>query len=280
MKYIGAHVSISGGVEKAPGRATEIGARALGMFTKNQRQWKAPPLTEETVTAFKTALKEANIGQDHVVVHDTYLINLGNPDVEKRRQSLDALIDEARRVEALGLRLLNFHPGSGLGQLDEHETLVLIGEGMKEVLAETGTALLLIEGTAGQGAHVGYTFEHLADLLAYSGDGERVGICLDTCHLFGAGFDLRTPEAYEETIARFDGVVGLSRLKAMHLNDSKIELGSRKDRHEKLGEGYLGLDTFRHIMTDRRLNGLPFILETPDPSAWKEEIRMLYGLAR
>ena len=280
MKYIGAHVSISGGVEKAPERASEIGARALGMFTKNQRQWKAPPLTEDSAALFRAALAKADIKPDHVVVHDTYLINLGNPDAAKRKQSLEALIDEAKRVEALGLTLLNFHPGSGLGEIGENETLALVGEGMREVLAETEKTILLVEGTAGQGAHVGYTFEHLAQLIEYSDGGKRVGICLDTCHLFGAGFDLRSPDSYEETINRFDGVVGLSRLKAMHLNDSKIELGSRKDRHAKLGEGYLGLETFKHIMEDKRLDELPFILETPDPAAWQGEIEMLYKMSR
>ncbi len=278
MKYIGAHVSISGGVETAPGRATEISAKALGMFTKNQRQWKAPPYTEETVAAFKANLSEAAIKPDHVVAHDTYLINLGNPDKEKRTQSTGALLDEAKRVETLGLTLLNFHPGSGLGLIDENETISLIAAAMKTVLAETETAVLLIEGTAGQGAHVGYKFDHLAGLIEQSGGGERVGICLDTCHLFGAGYDLRSREAYEKTIEEFDKIVGLGRLKAMHLNDSKIELGSRKDRHEQLGEGLLGLATFANLMGDSRLDGLPFILETPDPERWKKEIETLYSM--
>ena len=278
MKYIGAHVSASGGVQTAPERAAEINAKALGVFTKNQRQWKAPPLTEEVAAAFKTNLKEAAIEPGHVVVHDTYLINLGNPDDEKRKQSVDALIDEAKRVEALGLTLLNFHPGSGLGQIEESETITLISGAMKRVLAETETAVLLIEGTAGQGAHVGYKFEHLAEMIDKSGGGERVGVCLDTCHLFGAGYDLRSREAYEKTIEEFDRVVGLNRLMAMHINDSKIELGSRKDRHEKLGEGLLGLETFKNLRADERLDGLPFILETPDPDAWKTEIEILYSM--
>lgn len=278
MKYIGAHVSISGGVETAPGRGTEIDAKALGIFTKNQRQWKAPPITEEAAAAFKTNLSAAAIEPNHVVVHDTYLINLGNPDKEKRAQSLNALIDEAKRVETLGLTLLNFHPGSGLKQIDESETVSFIAAGMRAALAETETAVLLIEGTAGQGAHVGYTFEHLAELIEHSGGGERIGVCLDTCHLFGAGYDLRSAEAYEKTMENFNKVVGLPRLKAMHLNDSKIELGSRKDRHEKIGEGLLGLEAFRNLMRDDRLDKLPFILETPDPEAWKKEIELLYSM--
>ena len=280
MKYIGAHVSISGGVDKAPGRAKEIGAKALGIFTKNQRQWKAPPLTDETASAFSETLKAAGIEPEHVVVHDSYLINIGNPDDEKRNQAIAALLDECRRVEKLGLTLLNFHPGSGLGKIDEDETVTLIAEGMKRVLAETEKAVLVIEGTAGQGAHVGYTFEQLAQLLERSGGGDRAGICLDTCHLFGAGYDLRSSEAYEKTIEEFHAIVGLQHLKAMHLNDSKIELGSRKDRHEKIGEGLLGLDTFGHIMADKRLDERPFILETPDPDSWKSEIETLYGMMK
>ncbi len=278
MKYIGAHVSASGGVHMAPGRAAELNAKAFGVFTKNQRQWKAPPLTKETAAAFKAALTETGIEPGHVVVHDTYLINLGNPDKEKRTQSINALIDEAKRVETLGLTLLNFHPGSGLKQIDENETISLIAAAMKTVLAETETAVLVIEGTAGQGAHVGYKFEHLADMIDQSGGGERVGVCLDTCHLFGAGFDLRSREAYEKTIESFDKIVGLPRLMAMHLNDSKIELGSRKDRHEKIGEGLLGLEAFKNLMGDDRLDELPFVLETPDPDAWKGEIELLYSM--
>ena len=278
MKYLGAHVSINGGVDTAPGRATEIGAKALGIFTKNQRQWRAAPLTDETIEAFKANLRTAKIPSELVVVHDSYLINIGNPDPEKRKQSLDAFIDEARRVEQLGLTLLNFHPGSGLKQIDEDETIELIADGMKTVLAEIDTAVLVIEGTAGQGAHVGYKFEHLADLIDKSKGGDRVGVCLDTCHLFGAGFDLRSRETYEEVMSSFDRIVGIEKLKAMHINDSKIDLGSRKDRHEQIGEGLLGIETFKNVMKDKRLEGIPMILETPDPALWKKEIEVLYSL--
>ena len=279
MKYVGAHVSISGGVETAPGRGTEIGAKALGIFTKNQRQWRAAPLDEGAIDAFKNNLAEAEIDPSFVVVHDSYLINVGNPDPEKRAQSLKSFIDEARRVEQLGLSLLNFHPGSGLKQITEDETLELISQSMNTVLDETESAVLLIEGTAGQGAHVGYKFEHLAELIQTSRDKKRVGVCLDTCHLFGAGFDLRTPDTYKQAMEEFDRVVGLPYLRAMHINDSKIELGSRKDRHEKIGQGLLGLDAFKNVMGDSRLDGLPMVLETPDPSIWKEEIELLYSLA-
>jgi deoxyribonuclease IV len=278
MKYVGAHVSISGGVDTAPARGTEIGAKALGIFTKNQRQWKAPALTDETISAFKANLRESGIAPELVVVHDTYLINIGNPDPEKRRQSLNALINEAHRVEQLGLALLNFHPGSGLKAITEEETLDLIADGMNTVLSESQSAVLLIEGTAGQGAHVGYRFEHLAELISQSNDPSRVGVCLDTCHLFGAGYDLRSEETYESVMNDFGKIVGFPYLKAMHINDSKIDLGSRKDRHEKIGQGLLGIDTFKNLMKDDRLDGLPFVLETPDPASWKEEIETLYSL--
>jgi deoxyribonuclease IV len=278
MKYVGAHVSISGGVDTAPGRGTEIGAKALGMFTKNQRQWKAPALTDETISAFKANLRESGIAPELVVVHDTYLINIGNPDPEKRQQSLNALINEAHRVEQLGLSLLNFHPGSGLKAITEEETLDLIADGMNTVLSESESAVLLIEGTAGQGAHVGYRFEHLAELISQSKDPSRVGVCLDTCHLFGAGYDLRSEETYESVMNDFGQIVGFPYLKAMHINDSKIDLGSRKDRHEKIGQGLLGIDAFGNLMKDDRLDGLPFVLETPDPASWKEEIETLYSL--
>ena len=278
MKYIGAHVSISGGVETAPGRGQEIDAKALGIFTKNQRQWLAKPLTEESVTGFKENLKTAGIDPSLVVVHDSYLINIANPDPEKRKQSINALIDEAQRVEQLGLSLLNFHPGSGLKELTEDEALKTIGEGINTVLSQTTSAVLLIEATAGQGAHVGYKFEHLSRLIDETMDKDRVGVCIDTCHIFAAGYDIRTAETYATTIEEFSSVVGLEYLKAIHINDSKVEFSSRKDRHEKIGHGLLGIDAFRPLLNDDRLDGLPFILETPDPSAWAEEIKTLYSL--
>jgi len=278
MKYIGAHVSISGGVETAPGRAQEIGAKALGIFTKNQRQWKAAALTEDSITHFKENLRSAGIDPSLVVVHDSYLINIGNPDKEKRKQSLDALIDEAERVEQLGLTLLNFHPGSGLKELTEDETIAFIGEGINTVLSKTKSAVLLIEATAGQGAHVGYRFEHLAKLIDETEDKSRIGVCVDTCHLFAAGYDIRTPETYSATMNEFSTVVGLDYLKAIHINDSKVEFSSRRDRHEKIGQGHLGIDAFRPLLNDRRLDEIPFVLETPDPSVWAEEINTLYSL--
>ncbi len=279
MKYIGAHVSISGGVETAPGRAKEIGANALGIFTKNQRQWKAKPLTEENIKDFKANLSDAGIAPGHVIVHDSYLINIGNPDEEKRRKSLDALIDEVRRVEQLDLVYLNFHPGSGLGKLDEDETISLIAGGVKEVLSESESAVLLIEATAGQGAHVGYRFEHLADIMEQAKGDDRVAVCLDTCHIFAAGYDLRSAESYAATMEQFDSIVGMENLKAIHVNDARADLGSRLDRHDSLGEGTLGWKTFEHIVKDKRTDGVPLILETPVPDKWEAEISRMFEMA-
>ena len=270
-------MSIAGGVAEAPGRAKEIGANAMGIFTKNQRQWAAKPLTDERIEAFSKAMAEAELKPEHVVVHDSYLINIGNPDEEKRSKSLSALIDETERVEALGLVYLNFHPGSGMGELEESETIKRIAEGVNTVIDKTTSAVLLIESTAGQGDHVGYRFEHLADIMELVDDKERIGVCLDTCHMFAAGYDLREPDAFEATMAEFESVVGFDKLKALHINDAKVELESRKDRHDSLGEGTLGWKPFEMIMKDPRFDDTPMILETPDDGRWKAEVAMLFS---
>ncbi len=277
MKYVGAHVSIAGGAATAPARAKDIGANAFGMFTKNQRQWRAKPLSDDEVARFHSGLAEAGICGEHVVVHDGYLINIGNPDPEKRLKSLTALADEAGRVERLGLTLLNFHPGSGMGMMDERETIKLIAEGVNTVLAGSKSAVLLIESTAGQGAHVGYRFEHLASLIELIEPTDRIGVCIDTCHIFAAGYDLRTDKSYERTMSAFDSIVGFARLRAVHLNDAKIEFESRRDRHESLGEGHLGWTPFELIMNDPRFDSIPMILETPQPDRWKTEIGRLFS---
>jgi len=279
LKYVGAHVSAAGGVENAPLNARNIGARAFALFTKNQKQWRAKPLAAETVAAFQRNLREAGIAPRHVLPHDSYLINLGHPDPEKRRKSEDALLDEAQRAEQLGLVLLNFHPGSHLGALSDDECLDQIAAAMKRILSQTERIALVVEGTSGQGNHVGHRFEHLARILERVGDHRRCGVCLDTCHLFAAGYDIRTPEAYEATLARFDALIGMGNLRALHLNDAKVDLGSRKDRHDSIGKGKLGLQAFRLLMNDPRLDDLPLILETIDESLWPAEIRLLYSLA-
>jgi len=293
MKYVGAHVSVSGGVENAPLNAMKIGAKAFAMFTKNQRQWVAKPLSQKSIDAFKSNLEKSQILPKHILPHDSYLINLGSPDEEKLVKSREAFVDELRRCHQLGLDKLNFHPGSHLQkiakrdpQYDEKllnaelECLDLIAESMNWAIEQTSDidVKLVIENTAGQGSNLGYKFEHLAHLIDKTKDKSRVGVCLDTCHTFTSGYDLRSKEAYEETMSEFDRVVGFEYLAGMHINDSKPKLGSRVDRHHSLGMGELGWDAFRWIMNDKRLDDIPLILETIDESIWDKEIEALYNL--
>ena len=278
MKFVGAHVSAAGGVFNAPLNAREIGAKAFALFTKNQRQWKAKPLTETAIRKFKENLKTVGIKPEHVLPHDSYLINLGSPDPEKRRKSLEAFIDEVERCYQLGLKYLNFHPGSHLRKVSEEECLKIVADSINEAISRTRDVVLVIENTAGQGSNVGYRFEHIARIIELVEDKSRIGVCLDTCHLFAAGYDIRTREAYEKTMEEFEQIVGFKYLKGMHLNDAKSQLGSRVDRHHSIGKGNIGLDAFRFIMNDPRLDNIPLILETIDPSIWKEEIELLYSL--
>ena len=278
MKYVGAHVSTSGGVENAPINAHEIGAKGFALFTKNQRQWKALALTEKSIEAFKANMEKYGYSPEQVLPHDSYLINLGHPEPEKRKKSLDAFIDELERCGQLGLDRLNFHPGSHLRQLGEEECLDLIADSLNRALEATEGVAAVIENTAGQGSNVGYRFEHLAYLIDRVEDKSRIGFCLDTCHTFAAGYDCRTAETYEGTIGALDEIVGLRWLKGMHLNDCKSEWASRVDRHHSIGKGKMGLDPFRLLMNDKRFNGIPMMLETIDSTIWKEEIALLYSL--
>ncbi len=278
MKFVGAHVSIAGGIYNAPDNAATIGAKAFALFTKNQRQWKGKPITEEDVKRFRDRLKNSGIRVEHVLPHDSYLINLGNPGKEKRRKSIEAFVDEVQRCQKLGLKYLNFHPGSHLGKMSEEECLKVIADSLNETIERTRDVILVIENTAGQGSNVGYRFEHIARLIELVEDKSRIGVCLDTCHLFAAGYDIRTERAYEKTMEEFDSVVGFEYLKGMHLNDAKSELGSRVDRHHSIGKGNIGIEAFRFIMNDPRLDNIPLVLETIDPSIWADEIKLLYSL--
>ena len=277
MKYIGAHVSASGGVFNAPINATKIGAKAFALFTKNQRQWVAKPLDDKIITQFKSELEKAEILPKHVLPHDSYLINLGHPDEEKREKSLSAFIDELQRCEQLGLDRLNFHPGSHLKLISEENCLELISESMNEAIKQTNNVKLVVENTAGQGSNLGYQMEHLGYLMQNSCDKERVGVCIDTCHLFVSGYDFRSEKTYNETMEKFANIVGFEYLMGMHLNDSKPDLGSRVDRHHSIGEGKLGLDAFKFIMNDNRIDDIPMVLETIDESIWAQEIELLYS---
>ncbi|MBC2713020.1 MAG: deoxyribonuclease IV [Desulfosarcina sp.] len=280
MKYIGAHVSAAGGVENAPLNAKKIGATAFALFTKNQRQWKAKPLTDASIARFKENCRQGGYTPDRILPHDSYLINLGHPEQEGLAKSRTAFIDEFNRCEQLGLKYLNFHPGSHLKKISEEACLARIAESINKALARTSGVTAVIENTAGQGTNMGHRFEHLAAIIAGVEDQSRVGVCLDTCHTFSAGYDLATPDGYEKTLARFDEVVGFSFLKGLHLNDGKKIMGSRVDRHESLGKGTLGLKPFRMIMNDPRFDGIPMILETPNEDLWAEEIRMLMEMVR
>ncbi|MET0062538.1 MAG: deoxyribonuclease IV [Candidatus Thiodiazotropha endolucinida] len=278
MKYVGAHVSASGGVENAPLNAQEIGARAFALFTKNQRQWRAKPLSEKSILAFRENLDGSGISPRHVLPHDSYLINLGHPETEGLEKSRAAFLDEMQRCEQLGLSLLNFHPGATLRKIGEEESLQRVADSINLVLEQTRGVTAVIENTAGQGSTLGYRFEHLAAIIDAIEDKSRVGVCLDTCHTFVAGYDLRTGEACDKTFAEFDQVVGFQYLRGMHLNDSKPDLGARVDRHHSLGQGKLGWEVFRYIMHDARFDDIPLVLETIDDTLWKEEIATLYAI--
>lgn len=277
MKYVGAHVSVAGGVENAPLNAARIGARAFAMFTKNQRQWAAKPLVQESIRAFRESCEKNNYQAFQILPHDSYLINIGNPGEGILKKSRDAFIDELQRCELLGLDRLNFHPGSHLNLWGTEECMKAIAGSINMALDKTRGVIAVIENTAGQGSNLGYTFEQLRFIIDHIDDKSRAGVCIDTCHAFCAGYDIRTREGFEKTFREFDEVVGFKYLMGMHLNDSKKGLGSKLDRHENIGLGMIGEDTFRFIMNDPRFDGMPLIIETPDETRWPEEIRRLYS---
>lgn len=279
MKYLGAHVSAAGGPDQAVLRAVEIGADAFALFTKNQRQWQAKPLEEATIEAFRSACHEHGFGPGQIIPHASYLINLGHPDPAGLEKSRAAFLDEMQRCEQLGLTLLNFHPGSYLKKISESDCLSRIAESINLALAETKNAIAVIENTAGQGTNLGWRFEHLAEIIEQVDDKTRVGVCIDTCHAFAAGYDLRTPEACTATLDELGKVVGFEYLRGMHLNDAKSEFASRVDRHHSLGKGNIGLDAFTTIMRDPRIDGIPMVLETVEPAIWAEEIAWLRSQA-
>lgn len=278
MKRIGAHVSANGGVSNAPLNAAKIGADAFAMFVKNQRRWDVSPLSAEEIVAFKDALKQSGISAEHVLVHDSYLINLGHPREAEREKSLNAFVDEIRRCEALGLRLLNFHPGSHLNEISAQVCLDNIAGSLNFAIANTSGVKLVLENTAGQGSNLGYDFAQLAYVIDKISNKDRIGVCIDTCHAFAAGYDLRSRQAYERTMSEFDRAIGYKFLSGMHLNDTKNELSMRKDRHESLGRGFLGLAAFENIMNDPNIDEIPLILETIDDSLWAEEIALLRSM--
>lgn len=275
MKYIGPHVSIAGGVENAPLNAKSVGASGFAMFTKNQRQWSAPPLSPESVGAFRENCRLCGYAPEAILPHDTYLINLGQPDPEKRAASVEAFAAELERCRVLGLTMLNFHPGSHLRLVSEEEDCALIAASVREALLEVPDVRAVFENTAGQGSNMGYSLEQLARMLENVDLPERVGVCIDTCHAFAAGYDLASEEGFAEFFAKFDRLLGRENLRAMHLNDSKGERGGKLDRHAPLGDGTLGWGPFERIAADPRFDGIPLVLETPDEARWPDEIARL-----
>ncbi len=279
-KYIGAHVSAAGGVENAPVNAHQIGATAFALFTKNQRQWKAKPLTKENIEGFKKNCEKYGFQPWQVLPHDSYLINLGHPEKEALQKSRDAFLDEMQRCEQLGLDRLNFHPGSHLKKATEEECLTTIADSINQSLEQTNGVTAVIENTAGQGTNLGFSFYQIKKIIDQVADKSRVGVCIDTCHAYSAGYDMKTKDGFEKVFQEFDDVIGFSYLKGMHLNDSKKNLGSKVDRHDSLGEGTLGLEVFGNIMNDKRFDGIPLILETPNVERWPEEIKMLKNMQK
>lgn len=273
--FVGAHVSAAGGVDQAPLRAKEIGANAFALFTKNQRQWKAKPLEAKVIADFKRKCAALGFTDQQILPHDSYLINLGHPETEGLEKSREAFLDEMQRCEQLGIKLLNFHPGSHLNKISTSECLAKIAESINITLDQTKEVVAVIENTAGQGSNLGFEFEQLAEIIDQVEDKSRVGVCIDTCHTFVAGYDLRTKEDCERTFKQFEEIVGYQYLRAMHLNDAKTDFGSKVDRHDSLGQGKIGIEAFKFIMQNPQFENIPLILETTNPEIWDQEIGLL-----
>jgi len=280
MKYIGAHVSAEGGVQNAPRNADAIGAKAFALFTKNQRQWFSSPLSKTSITAFRDNCEKLDYKPFQILPHDSYLINLGHAEKEPLGKSRASFIDEMKRCELLGLDRLNFHPGSHLNLIAIEDCLARIAESINIALEETKGVTAVIENTAGQGTNLGHTFEQIKYIIERVEDKSRVGVCIDTCHAYTSGYDVKSASGFRETFERFETIIGFSFLKGVHLNDSKKDFGTRVDRHENIGSGFLGEDTFSLLVNDSRFDDMPLILETPEESLWATEIKKLYSLIR
>lgn len=280
MKYVGAHVSAEGGVQNAPVNANAIGAKAFALFTKNQRQWFSSPLSQKSIKEFRENCEKFDYKPFQILPHDSYLINLGHPEAEPLEKSRKSFLDEMKRCELLGLDRLNFHPGSHLKAITAEECLKRIAESINITLDKTKGVIAVIENTAGQGTNLGHTFEQLKIIIDHVEDKSRVGVCIDTCHAYTSGYDVKTQAGFSATFKKFTEIIGMTYLKGMHLNDSKKEFGTRVDRHENLGGGFLGEDVFRFIMNDERFDNMPLILETPEESKWEEEIKKLYSFMK
>lgn len=280
MKYIGAHVSVQGGVDKAPLNAAAIGAKAFALFTGWSSRWASKPISEETAEAFRENCSTNGFTPSVILPHDNFLINLGSPDSKKLAMSRKSFLEEMQRCEALGLTMLNFHPGSHLNEMDPDDCLDLIAESINITLGKTQGVTAVLESTAGQGSNLGWKFEHLARIIDHVEDKSRIGVCVDTCHSHSAGYDLADKDGYRQTWEEFDRVIGGHYLRALHLNDNKRQLGSRIDRHEEIGKGSLGEEFFIRLVNDPRFDNMPIILETPNEENWANEIAWLYSQIR
>ncbi len=280
MKYVGAHVSIQNGVSNAPINANNIGARAFALFTRNPSRWQSPPIKPAEAEAFRENCIKFGYSPDQILPHDSYLINLGSPDNEGLEKSRQAFLDEMQRCQQLGLSMLNFHPGSHLGKIDIDACLDRIAESINITLDKTSGVKAVIENTAGQGSNLGFSFAQIARIIDGVEDKERVGVCIDSCHAFAAGYDLSTPQGYADTWREFQETIGWKYLSAMHINDTKKGLASHVDRHESLGKGMLGVEFFQMLMNDPHMDSIPLILETTDETIWQQEIQWLYSLIR
>ena len=276
-QLLGAHTSTAGGVSKSIERAEKLGFTAIQIFTKNNNRWFQKPFDEKEIDKFKSNLKNSNI--KFIVSHDSYLINLCAKDKSILKKSREAFLDELTRCEQLGISYLNFHPGSHLGA-GEKEGIKLIAESLNIIHNKTKNFKVssMLEATAGAGTAIGYRFEQLREIIDMVEDTKRMSVCIDTAHIFAAGYDIKNPKNYKKVIKEFDEIIGLDRLKCFHMNDSKKELGSRRDRHEHIGKGFIGKDGFANIMNDKRLKNIPKILETPKGKQMKEDIRNLKTL--
>lgn len=278
MKYVGAHLSASNGFAAIPETAHSIGAKAFALFTKSPSRWMAAPIKESEAVKFKKACIAFDFSPEQILPHDSFLINLGSPDSEKLKKSRDAFLDELNRCTQLGLSMLNFHPGSHLNEIETDKCLAIISDSINMALDQTHGVKAVIENTAGQGSNLGFSFEQIAEIIRRVEDKTRVGVCIDTCHAFAAGYDLSTEEGYQKVWRQFDDIIGPHYLSALHINDAKKGLGSRVDRHESVGKGFIGEFFFTRMMNDPRFDSIPLILETPQEALWPEEIAWLYSL--
>jgi len=280
MKMLGGHISVTGGIRNAPERARAATCDCMQIFSKNQMQWQSKPLDLDDAEQYK-----ANMGAHGVketVIHDSYLINLSSSDKALMKKSREAFLEEAVRAKHLGVRNLIFHPGAHVGS-GEQTGLKRIAESLNWVRKEAGSGdvCFVLEITAGQGTVLGHSFEQLAKVIDMLDDQKNAGVCFDTCHAYAAGYDIKTRKGYETTFEAFDDVLGADRMRAMHLNDSKGKQGSHLDRHEQIGEGFLGLECFAHFMNDDRWDGIPMVLETPEgETRYKQELKALRSLVK